>query len=163
MAISDGEKVYIKFTQPLTGSVEGNESRFTVSFQAYNYVPGGVLSTVTRPVVSVESIDEYTILLMLAPGVNNSIQRAAGDITISYDGSGSLMGYGGPVLAFSHTFAPIDLDPKNNPNDAEHIYFSDIIARGNIIQVYYTSSQAMEHLSVQSINAAGTLIHVDDI
>ena len=65
MAIANGEKIAIKFTQPLVGDVTGNETKFTVSFDEYSYVPDGSLSRVTRPVTSVDkyvSVDENIIL-----------------------------------------------------------------------------------------------------
>jgi len=53
MAIGDGSKIGIRFTQPLVGDVSGNETAFTVSFQEYDFVPGGALNNIQRPVASV--------------------------------------------------------------------------------------------------------------
>lgn len=141
----------------------GNESKFTVSFQQYNYVPGGTLSKVTRAVTSIEVVDNYTIILNFNSGCTNSIQRAAGDITVAYDGSGTLMGQGGPVIAFEKTFTPVNLDPKNNPHDMEHIGISSIQASSRLARIYYHGMKDMEHIGISNIEAVGALIRVEDI
>lgn len=141
----------------------GNETKFTVSFDEYNYVPGGTSSRKTRAVTSLEVADPQTLILNFDPGCTNSIQRAAGDITVTYDGSGTLMGQGGPVLAFERTFTPVDLDPKNNPHVMEHVGVSDIRAKGDLLQVFCINLGENEHIDMSSITAVGTLTHVDDI
>lgn len=164
MSIADGRKIAIKFTQPLIGDVTaGNEDKFTVSFDEYDYVPGGTLSRVVRTIASIEVVDSQTIVLNFDSGCTNSIQRAAGDITVAYDGSGTLMGQGGPVLAFEKTFTPKDLDPKNNPHDEEHIAVSDIKAVGALMRIQYNSSYETEHMEISDITAIGALTHVNDI
>lgn len=107
--------------------------------------------------------DANVVFLTFDPGNRNSIQRAAGDITVAYDGSGSLIGEGGPVLAFEHTFTPKELDPKNNPNDAEHIEIADIVATGGLTRIYYTDTRENEHIILSNITAVGTLTRIDDI
>ena len=161
MAIADGQKIVIRFTQPLIRNVSGNESKFTVSFDEYNYIPGGSISRVTRSVSVIEQYDDKTIALIFDSGTTNSIQRAAGDITVSYDGSGTLIGEGGPVLAFERTFTPIGLDSKNNPHDVEHIGL-DVTVNSALTRVYYTSSYAPEHIDLDVL-VVGELTHVDDI
>lgn len=111
-----------------------------------------------------DASDTNVIFLTFDAGVARSIQRAAGDITVAYDGSGSLIGEGGPVLAFEHTFTPADLDPKNNPNDAEHIEVVDIVATGILKQIFYTDvDNGGEHIALSNISAVGTLTRIDDI
>lgn len=58
MIVADGRKIMIRFTQPLTGGISGNEARFRVSFDEYNMVPGGSLVKSTRQVVGLSS--DYT-------------------------------------------------------------------------------------------------------
>lgn len=141
----------------------GNESKFTVSFQQYNYVPGGTLSKVARAVTSIEVVDNYTVILNFNSGNVNSIQRAVGEITVAYDGFGTLMGQGGPVLAFERTFTPQGLDPKDNPHDIEHLGIYQVSAKGALTRVYYNSLMAAENLSVSSVEVTGVLTHIDDI
>lgn len=108
--------------------------------------------------------DVNCIFLTFDPDNTKSIQRAAGDITVAYDGSGSLIGEGGPVLAFEHTFTPEGLDPKNNPNDAEHIEIADIVATGGLLQIYYTDvANGGEHITLSNISAVGSLTRIEDI
>lgn len=141
----------------------GNESKFTVMFQQYDYVPGGSLSQVTRVPESIEVVDEFTIILRFASGNVNSFQRAVGDISVAYDGSGSLQGQGGPVLAFEKTFTPVDLDPKNNPHITEHVEIHGVQATSRLTRVYYTNVKETEHVEISGIAATGSLIHVNDI
>lgn len=141
----------------------GNETKFTVSFDEYSYVPGGTVSRKTREVTSLELVDSRTLILNFNAGCTNSIQRAVGDITVAYDGSGTLMGQGGPVLAFEKAFRPINLDPKNNPNDQEHISVSNISVSANLIKVFYHDFGSTEHIVLTNISAVGALTKIDDI
>lgn len=156
-------RIYIYELDLYEDAPVGNETKFTVSFDQYNFVPGGSLSKVTRAITKIEQVDDYTILLYFNLGNTKSIQRAVGDITVAYDGSGSLIGQGGPVLAFEQTFTPEGLDPKNNPNGIEHIEISDIVAAGSLIAIYYTPVYETEHLELSEITAVGVLTHVNDI
>lgn len=107
--------------------------------------------------------DDRVLILSFNPGNVNSIQNAAGDITVAYDGSGTLKGQGGPVLAFEHTFTPVGLIPKNNQHDMEHIEISSIQAFGRLDRIYYHGMKATEHIGISNIEAVGRLIRVDDI
>ena len=107
--------------------------------------------------------DVEKIILNFPSGTQNSIQRAVGDIMISYDGSGTLAGQGGPVFAFDQTFTPVGLDPKNNPNNVEHINISNVQIVGGLTRIRYIDSSENEHIIVGSVSAVGALIHIDDI
>lgn len=102
------------------------------------------------------------LILTFASGNTNSIQNAVGDIRCSY-GGGTLRGEGGAVAPFDRYFTPVDLDPKNNPHDEEHLEVSSIEAAGNLIQVQYLYGYVEEHLEISNIVAAGTLTHIDDL
>jgi hypothetical protein len=157
-------RVYLYELELYEDAPVGNETKFTISFDAYNYVPGGELSRVVREASSIEVVDAHTIVLNFAPGNTNSIQRAVGDIAVAYNGSGTLMGQGGPVLAFEHTFTPEGLDPKNDPNNVEHVEVTSIDLYADFITVYYRDFQnAHEHIAITSIEFECALIHVDDI
>ena len=121
------------------------------------------MSRVTRTVASIEVVDSQTIVLNFDSGCTNSIQRAAGDITVAYDGSGTLMGQGGQVLAFEETFTPIDLDPKNNPHDAEHVEISSIESTPKLLRVYYLYTNNDEHIAINHIVSTCSLIAISDI
>ena len=111
-------------------------------------------------VINVE--DDRAIVLEFAPGNLNSIQRAAGDIIVEYDGSGTLIGKGGPVLAFRRAFTPEGLDPKNNPHDAERIAL-DVSVDGVLKKIRYTDTSEVERISISDVTVIGALIHIDDI
>lgn len=156
-------RVYLYELELYEDTGVGNETKFSISFDEYSYVPGGVTARVTRPVTGLEILDSNTLLLCFNPGTPYSIQRAAGGITVAYDGSGTLMGQGGPVLAFERTFTPVDLGPKNNPHVLEHIAVSDVKAVGALMRIQYTSRYGTEHMELSDITAIGALTHVDDI
>lgn len=106
--------------------------------------------------------DLNVIVLHLAPGNQNSIQNAAGDITVGYSG-GTLMGRGGPVLDFSKSFTPEDLTFKGNQNDEEHIDISNLSVDVDLIHIYYTDSKCDEHISLTGLSAAAILTNVKDL
>lgn len=55
MSKADGQKIGIKFTQPITSDISTlDTSAFTITGQEYNYVPGGVLESTEYEVDSVE-------------------------------------------------------------------------------------------------------------
>ena len=161
---SDGTTIAVVFTQPLTGTVTGNQNNFTITMPVYDYVPGGTLSNATRAVTATATgADSKTLLLTFAAGNQNNIQNAAGNITVAYAG-GTLQGEGGAVAAFTQTFTPNGLTPKPNQNDAEHIELC-VSAVGTLTQINYTSTapQDMGHIEIASITATGTLTNVSDI
>ena len=107
--------------------------------------------------------DQYSMILEMEP--LQRFESAAGDITVAYDGGGSLVGEGGAVLAFTQSFAPTDLVPKPHQNDVEHIEISSIAATGTLTKINYTdtAAQDMGHIEIASITATGTLTNVNDI
>lgn len=108
--------------------------------------------------------DDHILVLSFDRGNTRSMQNAVGDVRVAYDGSGTLKGLGGPVLAFEQTFTPNGLEPKNNPNDEEHVEISDVYATGVLLEIRYTNVYSEnEHIEVSDITASGTLTRVDDI
>ena len=164
--LSNGEYELCEKDGSISGLSTGdNLSGETLYFKVEMTTEDPTVSPVFRG-IHIQIHDQYdvnVIVLRFDPGNVNSIQRAAGDITIAYDGSGTLMGQGGPVLAFEQTFSPVGLNPKNNPHEEEHIEISSIDALGVLTQVHYTSTSINEHIEFGEIVATGTLIHVDDI
>lgn len=110
-----------------------------------------------------DQADTTRIVLLFPSGTPNSIQRAVGDVTIAYDGSGTLTGQGGPVLAFEQKFTPKNLDPKNNPYKEEHIELSNIQATSNLKRIYHSDSFEPEHIDITSITGVCALISINDI
>lgn len=152
------------------GKIEGIESNADLSAETlYIKVEMTTSDLFETPILSnlrlivYDQSDTTRIVLVFPSGTPNSFQRAVGDIKIAYDGSGTLMGQGGPVLAFEQTFTPVNLDPKNNPNDVEHIELSDIQASATLTRIYYTDSSETEHIKIGSISAVGILTHINDI
>ena len=110
-----------------------------------------------------DASDASVIVLTFDSGTPNSIQRAAGDITVTYDGSGTLVGEGGPVAAFEHTFTPVGLDHKDNPTWSEHVEIANIVSTGTLTRIYYTNTSESEHIDLTNISAVGVLTRIDDI
>ena len=83
MTVADGRKIMIRFTQPLTGDILGNEAKFGVSFFEYNMVPGGSLTKSTRQVVGLSS--EYVSidrLVDLQSGILVSTTMVDGELRL---------------------------------------------------------------------------------
>ena len=68
---ADGAKIQITFSEPLTGTVSGNESHFIVSVPEYDMVPGGTLSNVAKAVKSTYAL----------AGVQQTLDLSAGALT----------------------------------------------------------------------------------
>ena len=160
----DTSRVYIYEIELCESVPVGNEKFFTVTIPEYDMVPEGTLNDRIIPVIGVSQhpTSENTILLEFGAGNINSIQNAAGPVTVAYSG-GNLQGNGGPVEAFSQTFTATDLDYKGNQNDAEHLEIADVSAVGVLMRIYYTDTQSGEHLEIVGITAEGILTHVDDV
>lgn len=61
----------------------GNETKFTVSFDQYNYVPEGSLSRVTRPVVGLENFCTLDSELDLSEGLHENTEYSGGRICLT--------------------------------------------------------------------------------
>ena len=161
---ADGAKIQITFSEPLTGTVTGNQAHFTVTSQEYNYVPGGTLGAITHTVTATAAGDTTKELILTVKDTER-FESAAGDITVAYDGGGSLVGEGGAVLAFTQSFTPTGLVPKPHQNDVEHIEISNIAATGTLTKINYanTAAQDMGHIEITGITAVGVLTKVGNI
>lgn len=160
----DGAKIQITFTEPLVGDVGGNQSHFVITVPEYDMVPEGILSNVVKAVKSTQMPgDRHNLILEMEP--LQRFESSAGDITVAYDGGGTLIGEGGPVLAFSRTFSPSGLIPKPHQNDAEHIEISSIVPTAVLTRIYYTNTadQDQGHIEISGITATGVLTNVHDI
>lgn len=85
MAIADGRIIVIRFTQPLVGNVYGNESKFTVSFDEYNYVPEGKTSHTEREVTLIKPFMSVDTVLDLSSGIYNGIECFSGSLGLAID------------------------------------------------------------------------------
>lgn len=157
---ADGARILIVFDKPLIGTVTDQQSHFKVMVHEYTMVPGGVIQDVVKEVNSTEAGElENQLILNMEP--LQRFESAVGRITIEYDGEGTLMGVGGPVVAFSASFSPTGLIPKDNPNDMEHISIS-VSASGRLTKVTYSDTSENEHIKI-SVTAVGVLTHINDI
>lgn len=60
--------------------------------------------------------------LLLTVNDSNRFNNVIGDITVMYDESiGNLVGRGGPVASFEHSFTPEDIEPLPNPGHSERV------------------------------------------
>ena len=159
----NSSRIYLYEIELYEDAPIGNEIKFVASFDEYDHVPDGTLSRVTRKPSSVTVLDPHTILLNFDPGTPNSIQRAAGEVLVAYDGTGTLMGQGGPVLAFEKAFTPVDLDPKNNPYITEHLSLSNVQVSGDLVEVNRIDTSLKEHMEISGILVTGTLTNINDL
>ncbi|MEG2383850.1 MAG: hypothetical protein RSB39_09715 [Oscillospiraceae bacterium] len=160
----DGAKISIRFSEPIISGVVGSEGAFSVVVPEYDYVPGGALRDVAKAVLSVSAGANASMIILEMPPLER-FENAAGNITVVYNGAGGLAGYGGSVAAFTQSFAPTELIPKPDQNDAEHIEIKSIAATGTLTKINYTdtASQDMGHIEIVGITATGKLTHIKDI
>lgn len=163
---TNGTGLAIEFTQDIVGpTVVDNEANFIVSFQTYDFVPGGSLITVTRAVTSIgiDGTDNRKLHLGFDSGITNSLQNCVGDITVAYT-DGTIYGEGGPVADFEITFTPDDMEVKHNPNvETGHVEIGNVVAIGNLVEVTYHNTNNIENISISEISAVGKLTHINDL
>ena len=161
---ADGGLIRITFSQPLVGDMSGNQARFFVTWKEYNYVPGGALVDVSGDVLATYAGETDTELILEMVGTERFCS-AVGDVTVAYDGAGTLFGDGGPVEAFEETFTPAGLVAKPRQMDAEAVAVSAISAAGTLTLITFSEYQeAPEHaVAVSGVSASGTLTHIDDL
>lgn len=80
---ADGAKIKITFSEPLTGTVSGNESHFTVSVPEYDMVPGGTLSTVHKAVKSTAARASFAATVNLAVGTLTDTEVSGGKLSLA--------------------------------------------------------------------------------
>lgn len=69
VAKKDGEKIVIKFSQPITSDVTENANAFTVTIKEYDMVPNGTLHESVRAVESVSAYSGFSENLDFKSGV----------------------------------------------------------------------------------------------
>lgn len=79
---ADGAKIQITFSEPLTGTVTGNESHFTVSVPEYDMVPGGTLSNVSKAVKSTSAKVSYAATVDLSAGSLTNVVVSDGKLSL---------------------------------------------------------------------------------
>ena len=168
MSKAEGKRIIIKFTEPITSDVLGNEDAFTVTGKEYKWVDGpdynGLLIDKNYQVVSVDShptLDDKHIRLTLSD--NSRFNSVVGDLTVGYDQTlGSLSGNGGVVASFAETFIPNDLVEQGNPRVREYISTS---ISGSIDFIELEKINAYSEKEYITANISGTveLINIDDL
>ena len=79
---ADGAKIQITFSEPLTGTVSGNESHFTISVPEYDMVPGGTLSNVSKAVKSTSAKVSYAATIDLSAGALTDVVVRGGQLSL---------------------------------------------------------------------------------
>ena len=79
---ADGAKIQITFSEPLTGTVSGNESHFTISVPEYDMVPEGKLSTVAKAVKSTSAKASYAATIDLSAGALTDVVVSGGKLSL---------------------------------------------------------------------------------
>lgn len=145
----------------LSGNLTGKTLYIKV---ALSTTDTAVTPSLTALLVSISDTSDARTILMTMKDLNR-FHNVAGDLTVSYDGSGGLIGVGGAVAAFSVSFTPQDLTAKPHQNEQEHIEITNISANGTLKRIYYTDTaeQDQGHIEIVGISAVGTLTHINDI
>ena len=79
---ADGAKIQITFSEPLTGTVSGNESHFTISVPEYDMVPEGKLSNVAKAVKSTSAKASYAATIDLSAGALTDVVVSGGKLSL---------------------------------------------------------------------------------
>lgn len=79
---ADGAKIQITFSEPLTGTVSGNESHFTVTVPEYDMAPGGTLSSVAKAVKSTSAKVSYAATIDLSAGALTDVVVSGGKLRL---------------------------------------------------------------------------------
>ena len=163
---SYGKYIVAVFDGPVSAPVENDASHFSVT--ALMLTPGenGSMTPqpATRSVVSVVLHPDVANALLITLDSTERLDECGGPVVLSYDGAGSLTGYGRPVSAFDFEFDPQGIAYKGDQNHAEHIELKPIQATGTLEQVYYKNySCGAEHIEFSGVTATGTLTHVNEI
>lgn len=139
-----------------------NNAHFTVTAKEYDYVPNGTLKDVVKPVFSVSAGDTNKDVVLEMYGTTRF--ESAVELTVAYDGLGTLSGSTGNVEAFFQSFTPQELAPKPDQNNQEHIKIASVSSNSNLIKLYYSSAKAAdEHVSLSSITGICTLTNIHDL
>lgn len=141
----------------------GNESHFTITSKECDYAPGGSIVNVVRKALSVYAGDNSKeIVIEMQP--KDRFENAS-ELTVAYDGLGSLAGSTGNVEAFSQVFVPQGLAPKPDQNVTEHIEITSIAASGALIKINYinTAPQDQGRIEISSITVTGVLTNINDL
>lgn len=83
MAKKDGNVIGILFSEPLINEASGNESSFTVTIPEYDYIPGGTISNVTRPVNEAKVHSSVDDSISLGNGSMNGLVLTAGRLRLA--------------------------------------------------------------------------------
>lgn len=73
MSKTEGKKIGIKFTLPITGDISGNESAFSVTGQEYQYINGPLLNKS----YTVESVERAPAVLFYQEGFVGGVTNGA--------------------------------------------------------------------------------------
>lgn len=159
----DGAKIKLVFTQNLVGDVAGNQAAFTITVPEYTYVPGGVIINVVKAVLSTYAGDSPKELILEMQPLQR-FESAVGDITVAYSGTGTLVGQGGPVAAFSQAFTPLELTPKPDQNNQENVEISAVMPNIILTSITHSNTQAgAENIEVSGCIPTVTLTHINDL
>lgn len=165
----EGALILIAFTDSLLSFSSSAVNSITVNWQEYDMTPEGtLLFRSEHPTNLYFGANESQLILEMSS--STLFRNAVGNITVVYDGSGGLGGYGGPVSQFSRMFTPSDLVPYfNHFNDPEHFQLSNIeISKNSTYLVYITRPQysipnehAVELRDIQISHL--TLTNIEDV
>lgn len=158
-----GTEVSIRFDATIVDITDGCKEKFIVTINYPEYSPDGRTSSLICPVIEITQINDYTIMLRFADGMETSIRNAVGEVVIQYIGT-NLVGADGLVLGFRKTFMPAGLYMKPNPNDGEHVEIENVAISKTLTRIYYSSADSgAEHLEILGADYSASITHIDKL
>lgn len=163
---SYGKYLVAVFDGPVSAPDENDIQHFSVMAPMAVARDGGnlVVEQTQRTIESIVQHPDVVNAFLITLADTERIDECGGPVILSYDGTGSLTGYGRPVTAFQVEFEPLDIAYKGDQNNTEHFEISSMIATGVVIRVEYLDAKSSdEHLEISNVIATGIVTHVDDI
>lgn len=162
---SYGKYIVAVFDGPVSAPVESDVNHFTVTTQMAVIGEDGrmALTPTARKVVGVTAHPDVENAILIALDSNERLDECWGPVVLTYNGAGSLTGYGRPVEAFEAEFEPQGIAYKGDQSHVEHIELKDISATGVLVKIEKMNVYGNEHIGIADISVIGTLTHIDDI
>lgn len=79
---ASGQKILIKFTQPITSKISGNEAAFVISGKEYNYEPRGILIDGDYRIDSLRGYSSMEFDVDLNLGIMTGLEYADGTLML---------------------------------------------------------------------------------
>lgn len=163
---SYGKYIVAVFDGPVSAPTENDVQHFSVTAHMAIMENDGhlTLKPIPRTISSIVPHPDVENALLITLSTSERLDECWKPVILSYDGTGSMTGYGRPVGAFEFEFDPHGIEYKGDQNDSEHIEIFAVTANARVTKIEFSQYQcANEHLELSNVFARGFLTSVNDI